>query len=86
MKLNKEFISRNINGECILVPVGSASFAGLIKGNKTMGDIIELLKEETTEEEIANKIFEKYDAPEDRIKADVAAVITKLREVGAIDE
>ena len=31
-------------------------------------------------------MFEKYDAPRDRLRADAEAVIEKLRSVGAIEE
>ena len=38
-----------------------------------------------TEEQTVDALFEKYDAPRDRIAADVSTVLTKLRSVGAID-
>ena len=47
---------------------------------------MECLKEETTEEAIVEKMVEKYDAPRERIAADVAKTLTKLRSVGALEE
>ena len=52
MKLKKEFLLRNTGSESILVPAGGAAFSGIVRGNKTLGMILELLKEETTEAEI----------------------------------
>ena len=47
MKLNPDFLTYNSSDESYVVPVSGVSFSGMIKGNKTMGAIIELLKEET---------------------------------------
>ena len=47
MKLKKEFITHETGTETLLVPTGSAAFAGLVKGNKTLGAILSLLREET---------------------------------------
>ena len=44
MKLRKEFITHDTGDESLLVPTGAAGFAGLVKGNKTLGAILELLK------------------------------------------
>ena len=35
--------------ESLLVPTGGAAWSGLVKGNRTLGVILSLLKEETTE-------------------------------------
>ena len=64
----------------------SSSFAGLIRSNKTAAFIVECLKEETTQENIVEAMFEKYDAPKDVLAKDVSDVIEKLRKVGALDE
>lgn len=56
MKLNKNFVSHNSGGVTVLIPVGSsADFSGVVKGNKTLGAILDCLKEETTEELIIKK-------------------------------
>ena len=64
----------------------SSSFAGLIRNNKTAAFIVECLKEDITEENIVEAMFEKYDAPKDVLAKDVSDVIEKLRKVGALDE
>ena len=69
----------------MLVATGSAKFSGIVKGNKTTGDVLELLKTETTEAEIVKKMHAKYDAPEGAIERDVRKIINELRKIGAID-
>ncbi|MBO5076307.1 MAG: PqqD family protein [Clostridia bacterium] len=85
MKLNPNFITHMSGGQYYVVSTDSTAFKGIIRGNGTTGDIIDLLKNEVTEEQIVDALFEKYDAPRDRIAADVSTVLTKLRSVGAID-
>ncbi len=70
----------------MLIPTGDASFSGIVKGNSTLGAIIDLMSEDTTEEEVVAKMREKYNAPEGVIERDVSLVIEKLRSIGALDE
>ena len=85
MKLKKEFIPHETGSESLLIPAGGAGFSGLVKGNKTLGAILELLKEDTAEEKIIAAMKQRFDAPEDMITADVQKAITELRKIGAID-
>ena len=87
MKLNKNFVSHNSGGVTVLIPVGSsADFSGVVKGNKTLGAILDCLKEETTEELIIKKMNEKFDAKDGKIESDVKKLIEELRKIGAVDE
>ena len=86
MKLNKDFISHSIAGESMLVPTGKAEFSGLVRGNKTFGVIVELLKNDTTEAEIVAAIRDRYDAPEGVVENDVKKALEELRKIGALDE
>ena len=86
MKLNQNFITHTTGGQNYVVSTDSTAFKGIIRGNGTTGDIIELLKNDTTEDAIVDALFEKYDAPREKIAADVSTVLTKLRSVGAIDD
>ena len=85
MKLKKTFITHNTNGESLLVPTGDAGFSGLVRGNRTFGDILVLLKEETDEATIVASLCDKYDAPRHMIEADVVKALSELRKIGAID-
>ena len=86
MKLNKEFLLHNTGSESILVPYGSAGFSGVVRGNKTLGAVLELLKEETTETEMISVLKNRFDAPDGAVEKDVAKVLAELRRIGALDE
>ena len=86
MKLSKAFLTHVTNGETILVPSGKAEFSGIVRGNKTLGAVLDLLKEETSEEQIIESMKKRFDAPEEVIERDVARALAELRSIGAIDE
>ena len=86
MKLKKEFIAYKTNKEYLLVPTGRAGWAGLVQGNKTLGAVLELLKTDTSEEEIVKAMRARFNAPEAVIAADVQKALTELRRIGALDE
>ena len=86
MKLKKEFITHDTGSESLLVPTGKAGFAGLVKGNRTLGAILELLRQDTTEADIVAAMKERFDAPEEIIARDVKKALSELRKIGALDE
>ncbi len=86
MKIKSTFIRHDSDDETMLIPTGNESFSGLVRGNKTMGAIIDLLAEDTTEDAVVKAMMDKYDAPEDKIRADVCKVIESLKQVGALDD
>lgn len=86
MKLNSDFLLHNTEGETILVPTGKADFSGIVRGNKTLGAVLELLKNDVTEEEIVASMKARFDAPEETIRRDVEKALSELRKIGAIDE
>lgn len=86
MKLNDKFILHTANGQTMLVPVGGSDFSGMIRGNAVFLAILELLKTETTEENVIRALRERFDAPPGQIESDVKKVLVQLREIGAIDE
>ena len=85
MKLKDSFIT-HMDGNTQMVVDTSAKFSGLIRNNATAAYIIELLKKETTEEQIIEAVCKKYDAPKETVKADVEKLLKEWRSAGAIDE
>ena len=85
MKLNSTFITHTSGSEQLMISVGG-DFNGMVRSNPTAAAIIDLLKSETTREEIIEKMFEEYDAPRSVLERDVDKVLASLREIGAIDE
>ena len=86
MKLKEGFITHDTGSESVLVPMGGVGWSGVVKGNKTLGAILDLLKENTTEVAIIDAMVQRFDAPEDIITRDVKKVIAELRKIGALDE
>ena len=62
MKLSKNFLTHKAGNDTVIVPTGNAGFSGVVQGNETLGVILDLLKEDTTEQQIINKMAEQYDA------------------------
>ena len=86
MKLNADFYLYRDREDTVLVPAGGASFSGLVRGNRTLGVILELLEKDTTEEAIVAEIRARFDAPEDAVERDVSKTLEQLRAIGALDE
>lgn len=86
MKLKDTFITHDTDTESLLVPVGGAGFSGLVRGNRTLGAILALLREDTTEQEIVVRMKRRFDAPEDEIARDVTRALRELRSIGALEE
>ena len=85
MKLNENFLVHKSGNDTVIVPTGNAGFSGVIKGNETLGIILDLLKYDTTEKEVVDKLEAEYDGPREMIENDVADVVGRLRKIGAID-
>ncbi len=86
MKLNDKFVTRNMGDTQVMVAVGSASFSGIVRSNKTAAFIVDQLKKETTKEQVVAAVLEQYEADPAKVSADVDMVIEKLRGIGALDE
>ena len=86
MKLNKQFVTRDIGDTQVMVAVGSAAFSGVVRSNKTAAFVVDQLKEEATKEKIVAAMLEKYEVTEERASADVDKILEKLRSIGALEE
>lgn len=86
MKINKEFILREIAGEYILVPIGDTplSFNGLITVNDVGAFIWNNIEKSASEEEILNLILDEYDIDKASAKEDLDEFLGKLREAEII--
>lgn len=87
MKLKQGFITHEVMGKQVMLAAGEASgiFHGIVRNNRTAAFIVDCLKEETTEELIAEAIQSRFDAPKDVIEKDVHEIIRKLQSIGALE-
>ena len=86
MRLNDSFIKQDIEDTQFLISTDSKRFSGLLRSNKTAAAIVDLLKEDTSEEAIVTAMCEEYDAPEEMIRGDVKEILDMLRSVRALEE
>lgn len=88
MRLKEGFILHSVGDEHMAVATGEAAkgFNGIVRNNETAAYIFELLQKETTEDAIVAAMCERYEAEEERIRADVQKLIGKMREAGFLYE
>lgn len=88
MKVSNEFVLREIAGEYLLVPVGSAvsGFHGLITLNETGNLLFSALYQESTADDLISLLTAEYDVDEQTARADVLEFLQQLRDVGALME
>lgn len=80
MKIEKEFVLREIAGDYVIIPTGKTvlEFNGLATINEVGVFLWKLLQEEITEEELVEKLLEEYEVDEETARADVAEFIDVL--------
>ncbi len=85
MKLKKEFVTHTTDNEQLMIAV-NGSFNGMVRSNSTAAAIIDLLKKDTTREEIILAMLDTYDVERSVLEPDVDRILAALRGIGAIDE
>lgn len=88
MKLKESYITQQIGDRQYMVSTGTEAdrFKGMISSNRTAAAIVDLLREETTEEKVVDAMYARFDAPREKIERDVRKVVGILRSVGALEE
>ena len=86
MKLNPNYIVHQTADEVILVPTGKAGFSGIVRGNQTLGFLLEQLKAETTAEAILAAMKARWDVSEEEAARDLNQALEELKKIGALDE
>ena len=86
MKIVKEFILREIAGECVLVPTGATTqeFNGLITLSDTARFIWEHIEQADSLEDMVQKILEEYEIDEETAKKDAIGFISQLLQAGFV--
>lgn len=88
MKIKDGFLLREIANMIVAVPTGDLvnEFQGIIHLNATSRFMWELLENDISENELAQKLVEKYQIDEERAKANVTKFIENLRSTNIIEE
>ena len=85
MKIKDGFIISEIADEALLVPT-DGTFGGVVRINDTAKFIIECLQEETTKENVIDKLSKEYDAKRDELENAFDSTLEVLKKIGALEE
>ena len=88
MKLNKNFILKNIGSEYILIPLGQEAIEikGLLKTNEVGSDIYKYIEKGYDVDRIIDAIVSDYGIAWEVAKNDVNEFISNLRKYGVISD
>lgn len=86
MRINKEFVLREIAGEYIIIPTGSTAleFNGLITVNEIGVTLWKMLQEDVTVEQLVSGILEEYEVEEEEARADIEEFLEVLVKGGIL--
>ena len=88
MKLNENYILKTIAGSPVVVPVGDAvdNIKGMITLNGPAETIWKCLENGNDFDSMLATLKAKYDAPEELLKADLDAFLSKLEGLGILEK
>ena len=86
MRLKNDIVTQEIMDEQFLISLSDDTLQGMVRSNPTAAFIINLLKKETTRDEIVEAMFKEYDADRKTIEADVDSVLSMLKSYNVIEE
>lgn len=88
MKINKDYVLRNIAGDNVIVPTGEAAqnFNGLITLNEVGSFIWKNVDNAKSKEEIVSLLLELYEVDEELARKDVYGFLNMLKLKGILIE
>lgn len=88
MKINKNFVLREIAGEHIIIPTGDTApkFNGLITVNEVGVSLLHMLQEDVTFDGLVKGILDEYDVEEEVAREDIQEFLEKLTKGGILAE
>lgn len=86
MKVNKEFVLREIAGDYIIIPTGQTvmEFNGLITVNEVGVSLWKMLQEEVTIDDLVRGILDEYEVEEEVAREDIQEFIKALVDGGIL--
>lgn len=87
MKLNLEFVTREVAGEYLLIPVGKTTLDlnGMMTLNEVGAFLWEKLPDAENEAALVDAVLDEYEAERPEVEQDVSEFLSKLRELKIID-
>lgn len=86
MKLKYAFETVELDGETMAIPVGAGAdqLHAVFRLNETASDIMKLLKDETTEEQVVEEMLKLYQVDRDKMATQVHAFMERLQAAGVL--
>ena len=80
MRLIKDHILRNVNGDVVLVPLSDAEtdFNGMIVVNHTGEFVCRMIEEDTDIDSVITALADEYDLEPEKVENDVRAFLSEL--------
>ncbi len=87
MKIQKEFVLREIAGDYVIIPTGKTAltFNGLITVNEVGAELWKMLQSDVTFEDLTQGILDIYDVDEETVKEDIREFLDTLEKGGVLD-
>lgn len=87
MKLNENFVLRQVADVWIVLPLGDAtvSFDGMLKLNETGVFLWRQLEQGADLEKLIQALTGEYEVTEERARADAIAFLEKLAQIGCLN-
>lgn len=84
MKINGEFVLRQVAGDSILIPVGETAlkFNGIITLDKVGGLIWSALEQGAEREAILQQILDRFDVDRERAEQDLDEFLGQMEQAG----
>lgn len=88
MKVEKEFVLREIAGDYVIIPTGQTVlyFNGLITVNEIGAFLWNLLQNEVTMEDLVKSVLNEYDVDEITAREDIQEFLDTLVNGGILEE
>ena len=86
MRVEKEFVLREIAGDYIIIPTGKTilEFNGLVTVNEVGVSLWQMLQEEVSFEQLVEGILEEYDVEEEVAREDIREFLDRMIESGIL--
>lgn len=88
MKIQKEFVLREIAGDYVIIPTGKTTltFNGLITVNEVGAALWKMLQSEKSLDDLVQDILDEYDVEESVAREDIQEFLETLRKNGILEE
>ena len=88
MKIQKEFVLREIAGDYVIIPTGKTTltFNGLITVNEVGAALWKMLQSDKSLDDLIQGILDEYDGEESVAREDIQEFLETLRKNGILDE